>query len=79
MSDPMRASLRPDPVITMTAAPPLAHRTPVGVAWTLEDAAMFFNEITVPDFLILCVKVPMCKYCNNVAEAAAFFKDECWR
>jgi hypothetical protein len=75
----IRSSLRPDPVITMTSAPPSEFRIPVGIAWSIEDAMMFFNEVTVPDFLCLCIKVPMCKYCNNVAEAVAFFNDECWR
>jgi hypothetical protein len=79
MHEAIRSSLRPDPVITMTSTSGSDFRVPVGIAFTIEDAMMFFNNVNAPDFIVLCIKVPMCKYCNNLAEAVAFFKDECWR
>jgi hypothetical protein len=80
MHEAIRSSLRPDPVITMTSASTSEFRFPVGIAFAVEDAEMLFGNLPpIPEFLCLCVKVPMCKYCNNVQEAVAFFNDECWR
>lgn len=73
---PMFEDVIPEPAITLAAMPKWVDR--IGVIWRLEDAEKLYRMYD-GDILILCVKVPMCKYCLNMEEVQSFFEDRCWR
>jgi hypothetical protein len=73
---PMFEDLIPEAALTIAL---IAHRVDrIGVVWRAEDAEKLFKMYD-NDVLVLCVKVPMCKYCLNMEEVESFFNDTCWR
>jgi hypothetical protein len=65
-----------EPAITLSMVPYRVSR--VGIVWRQGDAEKLF-QMYEDEILILCVKVPMCKYCLNMEEVVSFFEDRCWR
>lgn len=67
----------PEPAITVNVEE--KGVTTIGVAWSARHAEFLFNLYQEIPVLVLCVKVPMCRYVTDVASAVAFFNDEGWQ
>jgi hypothetical protein len=71
------ASLVPEPAITTHVDG--VNVTVIGIVWNAHQAEVLFNLYHSVPCLILCIKVPMCRYVSDVMGAVAFFNDEGWQ
>jgi hypothetical protein len=72
----MFEDLIPETAITLSL---IAHRVDrIGIVFSKQHAEKLL-KMYENDILVLCVKVPMCKYCLNMEEVESFFDDSCWQ